>query len=155
MVLAGPGLDRSAVVSELVSLVDLPPTLLAAAGLDMPETMHGRSLLGLIDRRAEDWPEEVFLQISEAEVGRAIRTDRWKYSVFAPDRDGKIDPDSGDGPYVERYLYDLHADPFEQVNLIGRAAYREIADDLMVRLKRRMVAAGEAEPTIVPARYYA
>jgi len=155
MVFQGPGFDRRSVIPELVSLVDLPPTLLAAAGLPVPEAMQGRSVLPLLDRRNDDWPEEVFLQISEAEVGRAIRTRRWKYSVYAPGRDGGRHGDDGGQGYVERYLYDLAADPAEQVNLVGRPQYREVADRLRERLIQRMLAAGEPQPTIRPAGFYA
>ncbi len=155
MVCRGPGFDRRAVVRELVSLVDAPATLLDAAGLAVPAAMHGRSALPLAGGSVDDWPEEVFLQISEAEVGRAIRTDRWKYSVYAPHRNGRDDPDDGGDGYVDRYLYDLCADPHEQVNLVGRPAYREVADGLRDRLIRRIVAAGEDAPIIHPARYYA
>lgn len=122
MVFQGPGFDRRAVIPELVSLVDVPPTLLAAAGLAVPESMHGRSMMPLLDGRSDDWPEEVFCQISETEVARAIRTERWKYSVFAPGRSGWNDPDPGGDAYVERYLYDLYADPAEQVNLSSAGA---------------------------------
>ena len=153
MVFAGGPFDRRAVLPELVSLVDLPPTLLDAAGLPVPGHMHGRSILPLLDRRNDDWPAEVFVQISESEVGRCIRTARWKYSVFAPDRDPV--KDAGSDRYVERYLYDLAADPHEKANLAGRRDHRAIADDLRGRLIARMVAAGEAAPTIDPARYYA
>jgi len=110
-------------------------------------------LLPLVERRADDWPEEVFFQISEAEVGRGIRTRRWKYSVWAPDRKGGEDPRSD--VYVERYLYDLAADPHEHVNLVGRKDYRETADRLRDRLIARMVEAGEAPARIQEARYYA
>ena len=98
--------------------------------------------------------KKVFVQISEAEVGRAIRTRRWKYSVFAPDELGKRD--IGIDSFVERYLYDLHADPYENVNLVGRGGYyRKIADNLMSRLKRCMAEVGEKEPEIKRALYYA
>ena len=153
MVFAGPGFDGGPAIDELVSLVDVPPTLLDAAGLSVPKDMHGRSMLALPDGRVDDWPEEVFFQISEAETGRGIRSQRWKYSVSAPGRRGGKDP--GSDTYVERYLYDLHADPAEQVNLIGRREYADVAADLRRRLIQRILAAGEAEPTIQPAQFYA
>lgn len=154
MVIRGPTLDSGKVIHALVSLIDLPPTLLDIAGIEAPNTFVGRSTVPLVNGHAENWPEEVFVQISEAEVGRAIRTRRWKYSVYAPDKHPGQDP--GSDTYVERYLYDLCADPYESVNLIGRGGYyREVADDLMARLKRRMVEAGEQEPVIHRARYYA
>ncbi|HOX37900.1 MAG TPA: sulfatase-like hydrolase/transferase [Candidatus Brocadiia bacterium] len=154
MVAAGPGFERQRVERELVSLIDLPPTLLDSAGIPVPKEFHGRSLLPLARGEAKDWPEEVFLQISERTVERCVRTKRWKYSVFAPEKHGWHDPDSKE--YVERYLYDLYADPHEMVNLAGRPGrYREVADDLMERLKERMTQAGEDLPVIHPARHYA
>lgn len=147
--LQGPGLDGGGQVRELVSLVDLAPTLLDAADLPVPATMQGRSFLPLLRRQRTDWPEEVFVQISEAQVGRAVRTRRWKYGVDAPD--GHPGRDVGAGRYVEQYLYDLEADPYELTNLIGLESHREAADVLRTRLLRRMVAAGEPAPEIVPA----
>jgi len=150
-VLWGPGLPAGAVVDELVSLVDLPPTLLQAAGLDVPRSMQGRSILPLLAGQRGGWPDEVYIQISEAEVGRAIRTRRWKYAVYAPEKRGWEHPDSD--VYVERYLYDLAADPYEQVNLVGRGDYRSVSDELREKLSTRMEAAGEARAEILPARY--
>lgn len=145
----GPGFDGKGQVDSLVSLVDLPPTLLDAAGLPIPSTMEGRSLLPLLNGDAPDWPEEVFIQISESQVGRAIRTRRWKYGVDAPDKHGWND--AGSDHYVEQYLYDLESDPYELQNLAGHEALADVSTDLRERLIARMVAAGEAAPTITPA----
>jgi len=120
----GPGLEGRR-VEQLVSLVDLPPTLLDAAGLPVPAAMQGRSLLPLVQGERADWPEEVFIQISEAQTGRAVRTRRWKYSVVAPDQDGR--QGAAAGRYVEEFLYDLLADPYELTNLVGMESHREVA----------------------------
>ena len=145
----GPGFTGGKVVEHMVSLIDLPPTLLTAAGITPPGTMRGRALQPLVDGTAEDWLDEVFLQISESQCGRAIRTKRWKYSVRAPDKTGQ-DPDSD--LYVEDFLYDLDADPHERDNLVASAAHADIRAHLAERLKQRMTAVGEAVPTIVPYR---
>lgn len=145
----GPGFDGGGRISELVSLVDLPPTLLDGAGLPVPEHMQGRSLLPLVRGEVVDWPQEVFVQISESQVGRALRTQRWKYCVDAPGADGNVD--AAADSYVEQYLYDLQVDPYELTNLIGFESHRKVADVLRTRLIRRMVAAGETEPAIEPA----
>ena len=134
---------------QLVSLVDLPPTLLDAAGIPVPEAMEGRSILPLLRGLDEDWPQEVFVQISEAEVGRAVRTHRWKYGVVAPDKKGSVDP--GSETYLENYLYDLEADPYELTNLIGLESHRRVAEVMWERLNRRMVQAGEEIAVIQPA----
>ena len=49
----GPGFEGGGRVNELVSLLDLPPTLLDAAGLPVPDTMEGRSILPLLDGEAK------------------------------------------------------------------------------------------------------
>lgn len=147
--LCGPGFDGGGRIHQLVSLVDLPPTLLDAAGLPIPETMEGRSILPLLRGQAADWPQEVFIQISESQVGRALRTHRWKYGVDAPDKHGSRDP--GSDRYVEQYLYDLESDPYELVNLVELDAFDAVKAELRERLIRRMVEAGEAAPVIEPA----
>jgi arylsulfatase A-like enzyme len=147
--LCGPGFEGGGEVRQLVSLVDLPPTLLDAAGLPVPDEMQGRSLLPLVRGRTEGWPEEVFVQVSESQVGRAVRTRRWKYGVTAPDRGGSQVP--GSDRYVEEHLYDLEADPYELANLAGLESHREVADVMRERLVRRMVQAGEEAPVVEPA----
>lgn len=147
-VLTGPGF-RGGQLPELVSLIDLPPTLLDAAGLEIPTQMQGRSLMPLLRGGVADWPAEVFVQISEAQVGRAVRTHRWKYGVDAPGEQGR--DVAGADHYEEQHLYDLQADPYELNNLVGHESHREVAQVMRERLLRRMVEAGEARPHIKEA----
>ena len=146
LALQGPGFDGGGQVKELVSLLDLPPTLLDAAGCDVPADMQGRSLLPLVQKQPVAWPDDVLIQISESEVGRAVRTNRWKYGVVAPDADPWDDMNAE--RYLETYLYDLLADPYELRNLVGLDTHRHVADVLQKRLKKRMVEAGEQAPEI-------
>ena len=148
-VIQGPGFDGGGVIEELVSLVDWSATLLDCAGIPIPVEMMGHSLLTLLDGRAKEWPREVFVQISESQIGRAIRSHRWKYGVNAPGKDGWAEP--GSDMYLEQYIYDLENDPHELENLAGQQAIRRVADELSDTLKRRMVAAGERRPEIRPA----
>ena len=147
--LRGPGFDGGGQIRNLVSLIDLPPTLLDAAGISVPEAMQGRSLMPLVRRETTDWREDVFIQISEAEVGRALRTKRWKYGVRAPHKDPWHDP--GSERYEESYLYDLAADPYELENLIHSQAHATLCDKLKQRLLARMAGAGEAPAKITAA----
>ena len=144
----GPGWWGGREVDSLVSLIDLPPTVVAAGGVEPPPTMRGRPLQQLQRGTPADWPGEVFLQISESQCGRAIRTDRWKYSVRAPEKGGQ---DAASDVYVEDCLYDLQADPFELDNRVGDAALADVRATLRERLLRRMGEVGEAPPTIQPA----
>jgi uncharacterized sulfatase len=149
LILHGPGFRGGRRVRDLVSLMDLPPTVLASGGVPKPPSMHGRPLQDLLGPSpAGDWPDEVFLQISESQVGRAIRTAKWKYSVSAPGKSGADEP--GSETYVEEFLYDLEQDPHERTNLVTAPGLETLRADLAERLAARMVAAGESRPTILP-----
>ena len=149
--LGGPGFDGGGRVEELVSLIDLPPTLLDAAGIEAPAAMQGRSVLPLAGGRpaAAEWPDQVFVQISESQVGRALRTKRWKYSVSAPGLSGHEAPAAD--RYVEEFLYDLRADRYELCNLAGNPGHAEVAALLRQRLLGCIRGVEGAMPVIEPA----
>ncbi|HET9099760.1 MAG TPA: sulfatase-like hydrolase/transferase [Acidobacteriaceae bacterium] len=155
LVIAGPGFDQSAAIDEVVSLLDLTPTLLDGAGIPPPASMRGRPLKALAqDVRARTaWDSTAYFQISQSICGRGIRTRDWCYCVFDPA------VAEGDAEYGNHYqdfaLYSIAGDPAEMVNLIGRPEYRQVADRLRKELQERIVAAGEPETTITAIHYYA
>ena len=163
LIIQGPGFDRSLEIPELTSQVDITPTLLSAAGLPVPASMQGRSFLPLLDRKIKDWPNEVFVQMSEAGTGRALRTPEWTYAVMAP---GSLrTPSAASDHYQEEYLYNLRADPHQLLNLAGRRDNPELvhgfsvppqqaATELRNRLLARMVEAGEPKPEITEREFY-
>ena len=121
----GPGFEGGGTKDELVSLIDLPATIVGAGGGDI-NGLDGENLLELGKRKSE-WRDSVFVQISEHECGRAIRTKKWKYGVVSPELEGW---EQGEAPrYVETYLYDLEKDPHELNNLVTKpelAPWREL-----------------------------
>ncbi len=84
LILHGPGFAGGLVNNALVSLLDLTPTILHAGGVAPPAYMQGRPLQTLLDGSTATWRDAVFVQISEDHIARAIRTDKWKYSVWVP-----------------------------------------------------------------------
>ena len=149
MLICGPGFRGGKRVSELVSLLDIPKTLLDCAGIEAPADWRRYSLKKLVSGEYPDWENTVFLQISESEVGRAVRTRDWKYAVRA---DGDGWNDSRADVYYEQYLYDLRSDPHERNDLSADPAYADVRRELAALLKREMVRAGEREPVILPHR---
>ncbi|ULL15222.1 arylsulfatase [Paenibacillus sp. H1-7] len=147
--ITGPGFTGGGRVQRLVSLIDLPPTLLEAASIPVPDTMEGHSIVPAVRKIREDRPDDIFVQISESQVGRAIRTQRWKYSVEAPDKSGW--KDSSSDTYVEQFLYDLDADPYELTNLIGLDKFEPIVEQLRIRLIQTIQEVEGYTPVIVPA----
>jgi arylsulfatase A-like enzyme len=100
----------------------------------------------------QSWPNKELIQISEAIVGRAIRTADWVYCVADSGANPRTDKSST--KYQEYLFYDERGDPNELVNLAARKEYRQHAADLREELKRLIVAAGEPEPEILPAKFY-
>lgn len=146
LVLKGPGLPRGRFVEEVVSTLDLPATLLDAAGVAVPASFHSRSLLPLIWHQGPDPDDEAYIQVSESEVARGVRTRRWKYGVVGKDVDPLINPHAQ--VYVEAYLYDLLSDPWEMNNLVGYPSHREVSDRLRVKLSEWMIRAEELPAVI-------
>ena len=147
MVACGPGFKGGKVVDNLVGLIDTPATVMKAAGLEVPEDFRGKPLQDVLNNPA-DWPDEVFIQISESQVGRAIRTGKWTYSVRALDKDGVQDADSD--VYTEDFLYDNDNDPHQRNNLISDPEYCGIRKQLRERLGQCIFDAEGKNPTINP-----
>ena len=133
---------------RLVSLIDLPPTMLDLAGIPIPKSYMGHSL---VRELAGEEPERdcVFIQISESQCGRAIRTKQYKYSVRALAPTGYTIHRSP--VYFEDYLYDLTKDPIEKNNLIKDRSYAFVRQKMKKLLLREMERAGEKKPVILPA----
>lgn len=105
---------------------DLLPTLLDLAGVGLPASNQGRSLLPLLARgeveTRDDWfYEHLFVHPGIART-EGVRTRRHKYLEF---------PDQSE---QGRFLYDLEADPFEETNRIGTAEGDRLAGELRERL---------------------
>jgi arylsulfatase A-like enzyme len=153
LIIDGPGFRGTQQIPELVGLIDLAPTLLEAAGMAVPPSWKGRSVLPLLNEPAarQNWPNQQLVQISESMTGRAIRTPDWTYCVADTSGDTK---QPAARTYTEYQMYDQRSDPNELVNLAGRQEYRAKASELREQLKKLMVSAGETEPEIVEAKLY-
>lgn len=148
LIIKGGGFEAGRVEKRLSSLIDLPPTMLSMAGIDIPKNYMGIDLTTQID--APDKKRDcVFMQISESQCGRAIRTDRFKYAVRDLSPVGYAHHSSK--VYFEDYLYDLQNDPIEKHNLIKNPKYAKIRQELKYLLLDQMKNAGEEPPVILPA----
>lgn len=148
LIIKGGGFNGGKLEKRLVSLIDIPPTLLSLAEIPIPSEYAGFDLTKQIENKSEA-RQCVFMQISESQCGRAIRTSDYMYSVRDLCPGGGFRPSSK--VYFEDYLYDLKKDPNEKTNLVKSPEYAEIRQDLKYMLIDEMKAAGEEEPVILPA----
>lgn len=141
LLIFGGGFEGGKIDERLVSLIDLPPTLLRAAGIEIPESYEGFPLQDETER------DHVFIQISESQVGRAVRTKRYKYSVRALGSGNVL---HSSPIYFEDFLYDLEKDPIEKNNLVMDPEYKQVRKELKQVLIKQMTEVGEKKPIILP-----
>ncbi|MCL2878717.1 MAG: sulfatase-like hydrolase/transferase [Treponema sp.] len=143
LIIRGPGFMGGKTADRLVSLLDLPKTIVTAAGADSMG-MRGEPLQDVFT--APEWKREVYIQISESYVGRALRTEQYTYCVYAPDKNPNTDSSAKE--YTERYLFDNKKDPDQKNNLIHMANYNKIKARLRKCLITLAREAGEGEISI-------
>lgn len=120
--------------------IDIAPTLLEAAGLAIPKTVQGVSLLPVIRGENPRWREAMLYEYFwEAEYPQTptvlgVRTEQYKYMHYH-------------GIYDVDELYDLKNDPKEMRNLIDDAASHEIRERMRRRLESLLKECGA---TLVP-----
>lgn len=152
LIIEGPGFNKSRQIEELVSHVDLAPSLLHAAGVPVPSTMQGRSFLPLLEGQTGEWRNEVYFEMSEFVSGRGLRTPQYTYAVAAP-KHPNWRPVPHSDEYVEYMLYDLYADPYQHTNLAGRVPYAKVTEDLRSRMQARMAEASDEHATLTPCEF--
>ncbi|HVH19184.1 MAG TPA: sulfatase-like hydrolase/transferase [Myxococcota bacterium] len=134
LILAGPGMPRGQVVRAPVRLVDVPPTLLVAAGLPAWQDADGRPLQPLVagdETSSRDAYVETFA--THFDYGwsalQGLRNDRYKY-IRAPRPE----------------LYDVARDPGEREDLAAKLP--AVARELDAKLAQRLTAPSPAVETV-------
>ena len=108
--------------NQLVSGIDLAPTIIDYAGLSTSTTFTGRSLKPVLENPGQRLREYLVVQLADDKLdssrqARLIRNNRYKYNLY----------NSGDR---NEQLYDLWKDPGEQHNLAYIEAFQPIKSEL-------------------------
>ena len=135
--------EAGSVTAEMALNVDVAPTLLDLAGVDVPESMQGASLTPLLSgERPDRWRQSMYyrywmhrdgIHVVPAHYG--VRTHQHKLIGYYND---PLDQLGANGPAdpPEWELFDLETDPAEVHNVIAQPAYREVARALAAELAR-------------------
>jgi N-sulfoglucosamine sulfohydrolase len=137
--------------ADLVSNIDIMPTVVEAAGIPVPGRVSGRSVVPLLNGEPHQAREQVFAQITHHDYydpRRCVRTARHKLIVnfsSAPSimdssqswrpRSQPVTVQHGIPPYhplVE--LYDLERDPAELTDVADHADHAAARDHLLAQL---------------------
>ena len=139
LVIKGNGFEKGKIEDKMVSLIDLPPTLLYSGSIFPPVYYQGEPI-----QEKGDYGF-VFVQISESQCGRAIRTKDYTYSVSC----AKL-LSSHSNIYFEDYLYDNAKDKAQKHNLIKVKEYEQIKNALKTQLVNQIEKIEGKRPTILP-----
>ena len=156
------GLPPGSETAELITFVDLAPTVLNLAGIEAPDFMEGKTFLG----KDRDAPRSHFVAHRDRaddvyDMARAVRTDQFMYIrnymphlpyiqeavIFGDDKRSYAElhqvraeeglPKHGEAMFRPRpmeELYDVEADPYELNNLAGDPKYSFVLEEMRARL---------------------
>lgn len=119
---------------ELALLIDMAPTMLDLAGVDVPQDMQGQSLLPQVANPEKPLRDSFFMEHlyghgpvapNHIERSEGVRTRRWKYINYFEQ----------EGPQSEE-LYDLDKDPLEMNNLSQNPEYKKQLKNLRAQWRQ-------------------
>lgn len=176
MILYDPSLaenKRGKTINKIVAVPDLAPTVLNLAGIDIPDTMQGNSLVPLINGDETTWRTELFtealMDIQNYPRSECVRSEKWKYiRYFRRTEDpnqlkyrykGTLDNYNttlvstlyyNEQPIYEE-LFDLDNDPSERINLAGEKKNVEVLQYFRKRvMELGKIARGD---NVIPCTY--
>ena len=148
LLMRGPVVERGQTADALVTNIDLAPTILKAAGVSVPASMHGQPLNGLLSGSGEFTRDAVFAEyypeVKHPSIPRwdAVRTATHMYVTH---------PEAG-LDYDE--LYDLVNDPYQMNNLLIPGPIsglpietQQVLDTMKIRLQELRREANSVNPS--------
>jgi arylsulfatase A-like enzyme len=110
LIIAVPG-AKARTSRRTVQLIDLYRTLAELAGLPRPLGVEGRSLVAVLKNPQTRWSHPAFsVTLFQGKLGKAVRTERWRYAEWEEGREGAM-------------LFDHASDPHELKNLANDPAH--------------------------------
>ena len=170
------GIEPGLISKSLVSAVDIGPTILELADLDVGDSFEGESFIDILDEPEDEIRDYVFGEdhwhdyedharsignqyyklikntyndlptTPSADAGRSLT---WQ-AMLRLKKDGKLNKIQQacfNAPRPKWELYDLRKDPHEINNVAGEPAYREILEDLKGELAEWSEETGDFIPS--------
>lgn len=127
LLIATPSNKKNLTAKGLVEVIDIYPTLTELCGLPAVKSNDGKSLVPLLSNPNQPGKQAAFTLSQKSpnkgnEMGKSIRTDKWRYIEWEEGKKGME-------------LYDHTNDPNEYVNLAGEGKYEAVIKDLQKQLR--------------------
>jgi len=130
IIFCGPGIPKGRASDAFAYQFDVYPTVCELAGAKPPAGIDGRSLVPIMQGKAEGVRDTIFLAYRD--VQRAVRRGPWKLIRY---------------PQVDRMqLFNLQADPHETKDLAGDPAHAAKVKELLAVLAEEQKRFGDTQP---------
>ncbi len=156
LILRHPTLGHGVVYDQLVSHIDVYPTICDLLGVDIPDGLEGHSMKEVLEDPSITVRDAIYGEVNfhaSYEPMRCVRTHRYKYiryydPTWTITNLSNID-ESAQKDFLMQYglkerekptegLYDCYYDPDEVNNLIDDPALQTVAEDMRARLQNFM-----------------
>lgn len=121
LIFAGPGIPENRKIDSFVYLFDIFPTLCDITGMEIPETVDGKSLLPLMKEEIKSVRDDLYLIYSRFQ--RGIKTEKYKLIEYVLR-----------GKHHRTQLFDLEKDPLEINNLADLQEHKELISAMRTRM---------------------
>lgn len=121
LIVSAPDGRRDHAHHAVVEAVDIVPTLLELAGIQIPTFLQGQSLAGVIEHGAEPGKS---IALTEGDGWKCLRTERYRYLVHSDGRES---------------LWDIDADPGEYFDVSACSDYADALGDCRKALLQRLL----------------
>ncbi len=147
MIIAAPGIAPST-TNAATEFVDIFPTICDLAGVTIPETLDGKSLMPLMNKSAKSVKEYSISQYprsgnsteterqgyaSSKVMGYSLRDKRYRYTIWMNNNFRSTQAFNPDF-IVGTELYDYDKDPNETNNVVDEKEYKSVAKDLKTKM---------------------
>ena len=125
-------------IDQMIQNLDFAPTFLDYAGIPVPEDIQGESFRDVVNQKTSQWRDAIYYTYYEypsvhmVKRHYGVRTERYKLMHFYYDID-------------EWELYDLEKDPSEMYNRFDDPEYKEIQENLQLRLSELRKQYGDSD----------
>ena len=126
LIIVPPGTKQAGKSSpRTVQLLDMYPTLVELCGLPQPASgLQGHSLTPLLKNPKAKWDHPAFTVTRfQNKLGRAVRTERWRYAEWLDGEEGAM-------------LFDHTKDPHELKNLANDPAHAKVVKEMKALLNQ-------------------
>lgn len=124
LIFKAPDMRSGVVVHSPTEFLDIYPSLVDLAGLQVPDTLDGTSLVPVLSGAADRVKSFAVSQFRrDGKQGFALRTDHLQYVEWSQNEQ-----------VVHQQLFDLCSDPYQTVNLAGREENSALLDSFSMTL---------------------